>query len=485
MSENVGKNAAWLMAATMLNKVIAFLTFAIVAKFVGPTVTGTYFYGVSVTSVFVIIADLGLTPVVIRAISAAREDGERVLGAVLRLKCLLIPLAVLGSLGWIVVTRQTDFQTLGTVAVACFVMSADATSLVLYGALRGRQNLKPESLGMFVGQILTAVGSFFAAFFHFGPIGLAVALFLGSGWNVVWAFVQMRRFGIVLLTPHASDYRRIAVEAVPFGVSGIAVKLYSYVDSILIKAYQGAEAVGQYAVAYKMTYALQFIPLTFIAALYPALAKQWSEKRFEEVQRTFLESMRFLAAIGCIIAAGLSALAPRIILTVYGKTFSGAIAPLEILPWALLPIFIDFPVGSLLNASHRAHLKTAAQLGTMVINVALNLILVPKTGPVGAAIAGAISFWALMFLGFIFARRDVGLWPMMSIVLRSTLVAVASWFVWRVIGYPFPFLVAATFGGVCSLFFAYLFGLITKKDLHHLSRLRRKKITEEDPIHAE
>ena len=469
----------------MLNKVIAFLTFAIVAKFVGPTVTGTYFYGVSVTSVFVIIADLGLTPVVIRAISAAREDGERVLGAVLRLKCLLIPLAVLGSLGWIVVTRQTDFQTLGTVAVACFVMSADATSLVLYGALRGRQNLKPESLGMFIGQILTAIGSFFAAFLHFGPIGLACALFLGSAWNVTWAFIQMRKFRITMHAPHLSDYKRIAIEAIPFGVSGMAVKLYSYFDSILIKAYQGATAVGQYAVAYKMTYALQFLPLTFVAALYPALAKQWAEKRFEEVKRTFLESMRFLAGTGFILTAGMSALAPRLILTIYGEKFSGAIAPLMVLPWALLPIFIDFPVGSLLNASHRAHLKTAAQIGTMIINIVFNLLFVPKYGPVGAAIADTISFWALMFLGFIFARKDVGLWPMMSIVIRSTLAAAASWLVWYSLAEHLPLLVAAVLGGVAALIFAFIFRLLTQRDLHHLTRLVGKKPAPEDPIHAE
>ena len=40
----------------------------------------------------------------------------------------------------------------------------------------------------------------------------------------------------------------------------------------------------------------------------------------------------------------------------------------------LLPIFMDFPVGSFLNASHRAYLKTAAMLGTMVVNVVLNAL---------------------------------------------------------------------------------------------------------------
>lgn len=480
----VGKNAAWLMAATALNKLIAFVTFMAVARLVGPTVTGTYFFGVSVTSVFVILSDLGMTPVVIRAISGSREDGERLLGAALRSKLFLIPTAVLASLAYVIVTKQTDLAILWTVGIACLVMSADAVHLVLYGALRGRQNLRPESIGMLVGQIITSIGSVTAALFGFGAIGLACALFAGSAWNVVWAIIQTKRFRLDVLPPRRADFRTLAAEAVPFGIAGISVKLYSYVDSLLIQANQGTTAVGMYAVAYKMTYALQFLPLTFTAALYPALAKQWSEKKHEELKATFLGSMRFLAAVAFPLSAGLSALAPNIIRLVYGSAFEGAAAPFQVLPWVLLPIFIDFPIGSLLNATHRAHLKTAAMVGTMLINVGLNLYLVPMYGPVGAAWAGVVSFWSLMFIGMYFSRNDAGWTPMLSILIRSTLAAVVSWYCWTMTGRFFPFVAQAAFGAAIAVLFAFLFKLVTVEEILRFARVKKPGVPDET-IHAD
>jgi O-antigen/teichoic acid export membrane protein len=481
---SVGRNAAWLMASTALNKLIAFVTFALVAKYVGPTVTGAYFFGVSVTSVFVIFSDLGMTPVVIRAISGSREDGERLLGAAMRLKLFLIPVAVVGSLAYVVLTKQTDPAIIWTVAVACAVMSADAVHLVLYGALRGRHNLQPESIGMLIGQILTAIGSIVAARFGYGAVGLATALFAGSAWNVIWATIQSRRFHIVLLAPHASDYRKLFIEALPFGISGIAVKLYSYVDTWTIQAYQGSTAVGMYAVAYKMTYALQFLPLTFTAALYPALAKQWAEKKHDELKQTFLGSMRFMAVIAFPMSAGLSALAPRIIPLVYGHKFDGAIAPFVVLPWVLLPIFLDFPVGSLLNATHRAHLKTTAMVITMIINVVMNLILVPMYGPVGAAWSGVVSFWALMMIGFVFSSKDTGWWPLLSVLFRSSAAAAISYVVWHIGDAAMPFLANAAFGSAIAILLAFVFQLVTVEDAMRILRLRKPTLPDES-IHAD
>ncbi len=481
----VAKNAAWLIAATALNKVVAFVTFALVARLTGAQITGTYFYGVSVTSVFVILADLGMTPVVIRAIAAGRDDASKLTAAAFRAKSFLAPVAILCALGYGVATHA-DAVTMATIAIACLVMTADTVHLTLYGTLRGRQDLKPESIGMLVGQLLTALGSISAAVFGLGAPGLAAGLLMGSLWNVGWSWSQTRAMGIRFISPSRTDLRMLAREAVPFAIAGIAVKLYSYVDSLLIHAYHGAAAVGLYAVAYKMTYALQFLPLTFTAALYPALAAAWSRKEHTQLKQTFTGSLRLMAAVGFPLSAGLSALAPRIIPLVYGNAFLGAVAPFEILPWVLLPIFMDFPVGSLLNATHRAHLKTTAMVGTVLINVVLNAVLVPSMGPVGAAWAGVFSFWALFFFGVGFSYKDAGgVGAYASIIGRSLIAAGISWFAWRTIGMHIPFLAAGIFGAAIAILVAFLLRLLTLDDVRFVLAFRRRPSTAETDIHAE
>ncbi len=483
--EKIAKNAVWLIAATMLNKIIGFTAFYIIARITGPTIIGTYFYSVSVTSVFVVFSDLGMTPVLIRAIASAREDGARLMGAAFRLKIILTPLAILGALAYGVL-NHVDPVTMGTIAIACLVMAADTFHLALYGSLRGRQNLRIEAVGMLVGQVMTTIAAISAALFKMGPQGLVAALLLGSLWNVLWSLVKTRKLGIRILEPRLSDYRRLAHEALPFGISGVAVKIYSYVDSLLIHIYYGATAVGVYSIAYKMTYALQFLPLTFSAALYPALSSAWSKKDHEALRRNFVGSMRFLAAAGFAFTAALSALAPRVVSIFYDPRYFGSIVPLEILPWVLLPIFMDFPIGALLNATNRAHLKTSAMVATMVLNVTLNMILVPRFGPTGAAWAGVFSFWFLFFIGIFFSYKDAGgLRAIISILARSLFAAGISWAAWRYVGGFMPFTGAFFFGGAIALIVAFALRLLTVDDIQFALRLRRRTITEDDDIHAE
>lgn len=481
----VAKNALLLMMATAGQKVVAFAAFIIVARLLGTELTGVFFYAVSITSIFVVIADLGMTPVVIRSIAGGKKDADRLFGAALRAKWYLAPVAILFALAYAALTGA-DRTTFISVAIACVVMTADTFHLVLYGALRGRQNLKPEAIGMFVGQCVTATASVIAAWLGYGPIGLVTALLMGSAWNVMWAAWNLSRVSVRKTTPRAEDFRRLAREAVPFGLAGIAVKVYSYVDSLFLHRFHGAHAVGLYAVAYKLTYALQFLPITFTAALYPALSAAFAKKRIDELRNTFLGSMRLMAAIGFPITAGLSALAPKVIPLVYGDEFSGAIAAFRILPWVLLPIFMDFPIGALLNGTNRAHLKTGAMVATMAINVAANFMLVPKYGPVGAAWAGVASFWSLFAVGAWLTRENAGgIGYFVSLTVRGLLAAGASWLAWGWIGAPMPLVTTVIFGGAVAVVMGFAVGLVTVQDVLRFMRRVRPQPQNVETLHED
>ncbi|MHB8831183.1 MAG: flippase, partial [Patescibacteria group bacterium] len=356
---------------------------------------------------------------------------------------------------------------------------------VLYGTLRGKQNLKPEAFGMLIGQLVTAISAVTAALMSWGPMGLAGALGLGSIWNVIWASRAAIKHGLHWVAPSWLDFRKLALEAWPFAVAGMAVKVYSYIDSLMIQAYKGTTAVGYYAVAYKMTYAMQFLPLTFTAALYPALSYAYANKEHEEVKKTFIGSLRFMAAISFPISAGLSALAPRLIPALYGKAFLGAVPAMEILPWVLIPIFMDFPVGALLNGSHRAHLKTMAMVGTMVANAILNAVLVPVYGPLGAAWAGVFSFWLLFAIGVGFSYRDAGgVLTILSLLVRAMIGACIAWLAWYYVGGLMPLPMAFLFGAAVSVILVFAVGLLGLEETRLMWRQLRNRFIKQDQIHA-
>jgi len=178
--------------------------------------------------------------------------------------------------------------------------------------------------------------------------------------------------------------------------------------------------------------------------------------------------------------------ADRFVPILYGNEFLTSVPALTILPWVLLPIFLDFPVGALLNATHRAHLKTGAMGATMVVNALLNALLIPAYGPLGAAWAGVGSFWFLFCLGIFFTWKDLpGAKWLASLMARCAIVCVAVWFAVRGPGEIMPFPLAVLFGGAIGVTMLLVVKLLTFTDLRTGWLWLRRKVKGPDPIDEE
>ncbi len=486
-AKKIAENAAWLIVANTAQKAIAFVAFIIIARMVGVTVTGIYFFAISVTSVFVVFADLGLTPVVVREMAADEARGRSALARALWIKFLLVPLTVLATLAYASWSGITG-STFVAIAMACYVMSADSIHLLWYGAIRGRRELRYEAAGMFIGQIMTAVVSIAAIKMHYGVYGLVFALMLGSTWHVLWSMAIAWKLGLSPKKTTGFSTKQLLRAAWPFALAGIFVKVYSYVDTIMLRHMHGDQAVGEYAVAYKLTYALQFVPLAFVAALYPGMSNA-AEKDRAALPGLLQGSLRLMMIVAVPLAAVLSALASTLIPFVYGWAFEGSIEPLVILPWVLIPIFLDFPIGSLLNATHRAEKKTLSMGITMIVNVVANALLIPSLGPTGAAISALISFTLLFFFGWFFARRDIDSKAMLMLLAQGYGAAFVTWVAINQLAPAMPPLFAIAFGISFSIAMLFAFALISKEDVQTAFVWLQKRISspppEDEALHEE
>lgn len=463
-AKSIAQNAAWLMVATTAQKAISFITFTVIARLVDVAVTGEYFFAVSITSIFVTIADLGLTPVLIREMAADEKRGRAAFARAMMAKAVLLPMTAALAIGyaWLIGVHGETFTAV--IIAALFVMAADATSVMWYGAIRGRRELRYEAAGMFMGQILTAIIGISAAYLGYGVIGLVCGLAVASLWNVGWSVYHAFRLGLSPKGASQWSWRELAAMALPFALAGIFVKIYSYVDSQILRVIHGSVAVGQYAVAYKLTYALQFMPMAFVAALYPGLSHAAQHDK-GAIPGILKGSQRLMLLASVPMTALLSALSGRLIDLLYGAKYAGSVPTLMVLPWVLIPIFLDFPIGSLLNSTRRAHLKTAAMGFAMVINVVLNFWWVPPLGAVGAAWAGVVSFWALFFIGWWYVRKDMAIAWFGPLFLRGLGAALVTWAAVTYFTPPMTNIFAFVFAMAAAVAALFLFNLLAVRDI--------------------
>ena len=468
----LAKNTAYLTLASIGQKVVAFVYFALIARIVGVESTGTYFLALSITTMVGVLADFGLTPVLIREIAKKPDDQQGLLSQVVGMKVglSLLAAAVVIALGYLL---GYDTTTRLLMLIAIGVMILDTFHLTFYGVFRGRHNLGVESIGIFVGQIVTLIVGTTSLLISPNLNLLIIALLGGSLWNMSFAAWRLSKAGIKPFafsfnTKRAKQLLRIAL---PFALAAIFVKVYSTTDSILLERFIGEEAVGLYSIAYKLTYAFQFMPMAFIAALYPTFSTLIGQGDREKLSETFHTSLWYMAILAVPVVFGLASVADIVVPLIYGAEYIGSVLPLQVLVFGLLLIFLDFPIGSLLNADDRQTTKTAIMGGTMVINVAANFILIPIYGVLGSSISALLGFAFLLGAGLVAIRKTVKL-NLWSVIKQIGPIFVSGLAMAAVVLLAKPFLDILTIplGAVVYISGLFLFKSLTVEKLKNFGK---------------
>lgn len=473
-SQTLAKNTLLLTSATIAQKVIAFLYFTMIARFAGIGDTGNYFLALGLVTSIGVLDDIGITSVVIRSVAKEAESASSWVRTVLGIKLFTIPFTVL--LAWFLPTfLGYNDQIILLIRLAIGVMLADTLSLSFYGILRGLHVLSYESLGMFLGQLMTAIFGGILVFTGHATLPLLItALICGSAWNLLFSAVQVvRKTSWKSLVPSWDKGLAPVMAAIPFFLSGFFIKVYSYVEIHLLEIWKGSEAVGAYAAAYKLTYAFQFLPLAFVAALYPSMSANADQP--DVLKKTLLKSFWYMTLIGSPIIFGIWSLAPEIIVRFYTTEFTNAILPLQVMIFALFFVFLDFPLGSLLNATHHQNTKTAIMAGTMAVSIVVNVLLIPELGPLGAAISALVSLGGMCIATWLAAQKYVP-FSLKEVTkeIGGSVFAGCLMAIFVTVTKPFlPLPVSILLGGITYALGVYVFGTLTIEQARALVRLVR------------
>lgn len=401
----IARNATFYVVALSLQKVVSFVYFSYLARSLGAQLTGKYFFATSIAAVAIVIMDLGLSSLLTREVAKSNERLSQLVSQVVTIKVLLAVLA-----GAAIFVSSALFISDGIIRhliyIAFIIAIFDSFSLTFFGGIRAHQNLFYESLGAIFFQIIVmALGVTFITL-HFDVRVILTALLAASAFNFAYSLIILRTKLGLRLRP---DFNRhawfdLARLVWPFALAAVFVKVYAYIDTIFLKFFVSDTAVGLYSVAYKLTFAFQFIPLAFVAALYPAFSYFWQNDR-ASLHATFSKACQYLLIISLPIVFGTYAVAPRLISDVYTTSYGGSTVPLLLLISSLPFLFLNFPIGSLLNACDRQRRQTWHLGVTMVVNILLNLLLIPLWGPSGAALASLMSTVFIFGLGMYVVRQ--------------------------------------------------------------------------------
>lgn len=384
------KNTGWMFVG-QLTMIISLIVNIWLARYLGPEKFGIINYIFAFAGIFGFIANLGINDILVRELVKNPQKKDSVLGTA------FILLALGGLISFLVTAVSAlIFESSNLIKVLIILYSTislwspiNVISAYFQATVQAKKNAQAQIIGVIIVSIfkafliLTGQGIIWLVFAFVLDYLVGTVLYIINYWRSDlnfrnWSFDK--EMAKVFLS--ASFYLML---------SAATGYLLLKIDQVMIKYYLTETQVGLYAVAVKLSEIWYFIPSIICASLFPAIIN--AKKTSEEIYTNRLKKLYlFLTGTALVIALPIALLAPWIIKLLYGSAYLDSTQILQIYVWSGLGYFLGVGINKFFMAENYLRSIFFYNLISVITNIILNIILIPKIGLTGAAWATLISY---------------------------------------------------------------------------------------------
>ncbi|MFH0876272.1 MAG: flippase [archaeon] len=482
--KRIAKNAGIVFIGENALKILSIILVFLIARTLGDSEYGKFSFVLSFTGLFYILLDLGTSLLIVREIAQNKEKAPKIVSNILILKTI------------------TSIVVYGLIAFFAYILKYDTTTF--YGILIA-------GLGIVFDSLAITISSVFQAYERMEfPVAAKIArilirfaitvplLLMNVGFLPilgVYVFVQFLNFIValvmcfkVLIRPILDFDKDLIISLLkrsfPFLLSGIFVTLYFRVDitlmskiapTILNGVYGEASRdaiIGWYSAAYNILDGLISIALAVSTAILPVAIMYHKESK-EKLIKLYHLSIKYLTYISIPIAVGITLLADKIIVLIYKYKYINSTLALQILVWTLVPLFINYMLGVLVIATNKEKDSVYILIGNLLVNLGLNIVLIPKLSLYGAALATVLTE-IFYFSGYYFlVRKELGGVNLLKIFIRPIIACIAMAIAINALITLNVFVLIAI-GAAIYFTVMYVLRAFSKEDFEMLTRTVRK-----------
>ena len=397
-----GGVAAQLLTAAIRIPVELLVPIAI-GRFLGPTAVGSYAMIVVVSTYVGYVADFGISYLLIREIARysmqikSWVSSAFIVGGIVSLALLsLVSLVAIIMLG----------ATYLCAEIICAVLSAIILALGSYyvSAFYANNRMQYETIGVLLQSLI------------FGSLSL---LALTRGWGLLFVFVSLLISRLIFLIVNRSLYRRM-VQPVPdtnvkktseiwrespaFLTHNVFSMVFTRVDILMLGAMVGPLQVGFYEPASGFVTRLPFVARALTNSSFPVLSGLLPSQQDRARNHSHTLSIRLLM-ISFPIAIWIFWGANLLTYISYGPAFESTAICLRILA-ILIPLqFMDNGLGMIAAAGNKQRERAKTVIVASIVNILLNIVLIPKFGYVAASVSSIICELVIFGLMLHYARQ--------------------------------------------------------------------------------
>lgn len=411
------KNTSWLFVEQVITMGISFVVYALIADYLGPAGLGILSYGQSFGAFMVVLARLGLDSIVVRNLVKSPESTEVYLGTafIIKLVSSILSLGILAIFLFlasnpifseIIIHEPIKNYVILLIGAGTIFQAFNVIDFFFQSKVQVRHGVRVRLVQFCISTLLRLLIIFFwkGSVLSFAIVLLLNEVLIAAG----LIFTYQLKFGS--LTAWRFD-KKIALELVrdswPLVLSAFAAIFYMKIDVVMITNMLGNKASGIYSVSARLTEIWYVIPSVITNSLFPAIVNARNKDR--KLYKTRVQSLYDLMLI---LALGVAL--PTVLLgdwldwgivRIFGTEYSQVADILRVQIWSSVFVFLGVASNYWLLTENLQRIGLYRILMGAVVNVALNWVLLPHMGIMGAAIATLISQVFASYLGYLISRK--------------------------------------------------------------------------------
>jgi len=415
----VAKNTGIVIAGDVIFRIISLFIIIYLARYLGTVGFGKYSFVFAYLAFFGIISDLGFQTILVREMARDESNASKLIGNAYVIRLILTMLAIVLSM--VVITLMSyPVDTTTYIYIAAFTLLfmsfSDLYATIFQANLRMEYNI----IAKLTFKVLSAALIFWIIFSHGTLMQVMIVMVFSEMVKTLINFLFSRKFVRPQFEIDFSLWKYLFKESMPIALSNVIWIIYYQIDMVMLSPMMGDAAVGIYSAAHKLFEPFSLIPHAFMISLFPIMSSSFKSSK-DRLMRIYKLSFGYLLIIALPIAIGTALLSEKIILLVYGTPFADSATALQILILALVFIFVNSVLMYILTSMNKQKLNTLSTGLCAIVNITLNLILIPILSYNGAAIATVVTYAVLFAASFYFVSKYLQVLPIHKILVKPVI----------------------------------------------------------------
>jgi O-antigen/teichoic acid export membrane protein len=472
----IARNTLFGIGAQIALRVVSFVFQILVVRALGGNEYGQYTIVTAWAGLFAVIGDLGINQYLAREIARDPSKSDELFWDTVVLRFFLAIVCAIITVGSVI--AFTDYSREIIIAVAVYTSSYFLQIILapMDSILRGNERLDILAIFGVVSQVLFMV---------------LAGLFLYAGLGFVWLVIASVLNLPIMIGLHFGAIRRNHLQpprfkinpalwwsviryGIPFGITQLSLSLAFRVDTIVLSSYVSDYDIGLYNVAYiNLTLTLIILAQSFNQAITPTLSREYAQNP-DSVLPWYYQAVKMMLFLGLPIAIGGMLTADKII-GIYQSEIAPAALLLAMLVWDIPLVLYHSFCGNMAVSVKRE--GDAARIFALmgILNLLLNLFLIPRFGVIGAVfttlitdIFGVVQFYFLFRHAF---GAGLGFTKLIRIVIAAGVMGILV-FVLR----DLNFFILVALAGAVYLPLVWVSGAFTREERSRLVGFVAKRL---------